>query len=724
MNEHLQQKLASKKNEPQKLFAEAFGVDDKDMDLTPYFVMWSREVVSVHRHKAESLLLASSCGLQHSMNVLDRHSHAKQLLTSSWDGPEAQLSRLSYTLDTLIKHWDPTIHVPVSRPPKQHDMQDDDGLLPTPGTNRWNETVHIFEEWTRTGAAMSSLQAEALFVLKLRFFSAWLRAVTCGRQAQGQAFMGVRRDVQATTRVKARSRQTARSFVARLVRTAHQKVLRNAWDEWSAMVILRRIVLDYRATEEARLKGRLRCLSQRAHATATRFFLSERDSNLRVVVTRWANMASVSRSETTAQSILQQAAQQAAQKAAMVKASAGTMRSRFSLLLFERDSSSWKDQAFRDWAMLVLHKLHMRRKQRDLSCTLSQRDQALLKTVFTVFASRSYLVMARRVTLRMSFHTTDLLSGEGLLQLVNLVFSTWTAEVRVNQAVTMPHKAQALADRTKDVHKKRTISFMQEMLVSDLQNLVHLALKRWSIIAENSRHHNSINSQKAELETARANFEAQQTKLAQQQGKLVKAKAAALFGVAYGKPRQQAALLAWFTFTQEAVLGRKAEAMRAQQKPRGRSCSQWLQFSIECVLVQRGRLLLPEVLCAWQRSTLHFRSSRERLRKTALLIGNGVVACGSWNLAVHIILAWRQAAMAAAVERTTTKLHSAMVLLQALSRAFFAALRHWEGRAASLPSSSTETANGATAAAAAAATATGGSVTEPLPSPLRPIDRN
>merc|ERR1712008_514056 len=78
-------------------------------------------------------------------------------------------------------------------------------------------------------------------------------------------------------------------------------------------------------------------------------------------------------------------------------------------------------------------------------------------------------------------------------------------------------------------------------------------------------------------------------------------------------------------------------------------------------------------------------------------------ACGNWNLIVHVLLAWRQAAMAATVESTKARLQSAFVLLQTLSRAFFAALRYWEGRATSLPSSSTDMTTGAAAAAAARA---------------------
>merc|ERR1712008_308535 len=78
-------------------------------------------------------------------------------------------------------------------------------------------------------------------------------------------------------------------------------------------------------------------------------------------------------------------------------------------------------------------------------------------------------------------------------------------------------------------------------------------------------------------------------------------------------------------------------------------------------------------------------------------------ACGNWNLIVHVLLAWRQAAMAATVESTKARLQSAFVLLQTLSRAFFAALRYWEGRATSLPSSSTDMTTGAAAAASAAA---------------------
>jgi len=281
--------------------------------------------------------------------------------------------------------------------------------------------------------------------------------------------------------------------------------------------------------------------------------------------------------------------------------------------------------------------------------------------------------MARRVALRTSLRASDSITEQGLSQLAMLLFCAWVAELRATRIGAMRLEARKLAEDTAAAHKKRVFASMKGLMVADVRSLTHLALNEWLIVAGQSR----MNSQMSKLEAAKI-------KLAMQKDKLVRAKAAAFFGHAHSKPMHKAVFLAWVAITEEAVLAQKAMANEMPQQHETRECalSQWLQFLIECGVVERGRLLLPEVLGAWQRSTWNFLGSRERLRKTALHIGHGVIACGEWNLAVHVILAWRQAAMTTAVDRMNTRLQSALVLLQALSRAFFAALRHWEGRAA------------------------------------------
>eukprot|EP00419_Tripos_fusus_P082334 CAMPEP_0172944006 /NCGR_PEP_ID=MMETSP1075-20121228/225832_1 /TAXON_ID=2916 /ORGANISM="Ceratium fusus, Strain PA161109" /LENGTH=317 /DNA_ID=CAMNT_0013805433 /DNA_START=179 /DNA_END=1129 /DNA_ORIENTATION=- len=307
-------------------------------------------------------------------------------------------------------------------------------------------------------------------------------------------------------------------------------------------------------------------------------------------------------------------AQAMMQRAMTVKATSTTKQSRLASLLCKRHTSCWKEQVLRDWALQALSRRLVRRKRGQLSCLFSQEDRALLLRTFLILAGRSFRVMARRVALRTSFRTSDSITQQGMSQLAMLLFCTWAAELRANRAEAARLKARELADHRAALYKKRVLGCMQELMGADVPSLARLALNEWLTVAQKSR-----------MKEKMAKLEAATTRQTVQQDKLVRAKAAAFFGRAHGKLMHKAVFLAWVTITQEAVVTQKTTAIEnpPQHQPCKRALSQWLQFSIDCVAVERGRLLLPEVLGAWQRSTWHVRGLHVRLRKTALHIGNG-----------------------------------------------------------------------------------------------------
>lgn len=203
------------------------------------FQRWRLQVQNDRRVLAEQVLLADAGRLRREMASVGRSASAKELLSHSLSGPEAQLGRLDVVVDQLIGQMNVPSRLSGSRRLAQSDAASSagsGGASPaSPASSRRQHVLH--EALLGLGSlleaqkAASTLRSDIHFVLCLRCLSAWMRFVAEERLGRREADLGARRSEQ-----RWKLRQKAHGLGSQMAKVSSTSRLRDAFRLWEEVL--------------------------------------------------------------------------------------------------------------------------------------------------------------------------------------------------------------------------------------------------------------------------------------------------------------------------------------------------------------------------------------------------------------------------------------------------------------------------------------------------------
>jgi len=660
------------------------------------------------------MILGDAGRMRRDMESLTRQSSVKDLLTSSWEGPEAQLSRLSNVVDNLLGQLDVQRSAPhVARAGLRDALKaaetaalggSTDSEAAQRGGHLFNKALHGFEALVQAKQAAQKLQGDIDFVLGLRCFSGWLRVVDDARHARGEADLGARRALHVEL-----SHRRALSLGGHLGNVAKQRLMKDALMEWATLPLLAKAVrTGYRTQSEkdnyAATVVKVRSLAKSAaYRQAYMLNKSGWDMVLHKIINCWSFFASgVGREARLAEAAEQAEAarERAKSKWSNIASSAGAAGAKAANTALVRE-------VFWDWTSQVRETSFAKSKASMVITALADDNQGVMRRAFQALSQKcmagSTKKKARQTGLNGALRAAEFVRDCGTTALGLITLRMWLAMVKLK-------KLQLLRHGLKD----RLSFFAGYMDEASSEVVLGMAMTRW-FEAMMLRKQNEA---RAEAHYAEVSFK-ENLQVSKERVKRWRIKCGQQVAKSLDLPLVWVSFMAWTIFMKKA----KEEAIAASEflkRQRNRELDAHIQrFQTETkpklvrrimdVIWAHSAKTLPEVFATWRHLWIQQRLSHKNvawymhrktlgnlartieawkaacirgwLRVVGYRLGQAVARWGDDGVSRRLLLSWRAMCLARHGEISAKRVLAAHRIAGLVARVRQPVLRHWHQQA-------------------------------------------
>jgi len=673
------------------------------------FWHWSNDVQWRRRQHTEAFLWGQTNCVRQEIELVGRQTCAKDWLLSSFEGPEAQLSRLSCIVEGIrteldVKTNNPIVASAVHRAAAKN-------------TETWQDTLKAFESLAQARRVVEKLQSDIGFVLQVRSFSGWLRATSDARIERGQASIAVRSEVLAEMTQEITAKRLSYHFGVQ-----KEALSRESFTLWVALTTIQRSIRQGQAVvhlqEEKVFNEKLTILRIECYEASRKVAVKVMKNcallDLTTIVRLWFIEMREAKSQRVVDDLLERARRttQAADAAhlafrilagnnGMVKAREQNFRNVFAC--WHKEAHSQK-----------LRRHHLRRRD----TILSQRDawatNQFHKHVHMMTARWRHFARSRRIALKNSKNNEAFVNGTASMSLLSTCFTSWSVEVRSK-------KAEAKTRRLSELSSSQSIRMMHQadqatQFVQRVQKMsgMRRSFEAWVESMLGERRNMAATAQASQMDSF-----SQHVELVKNNARKYQLRAGSRFYEAFRGWILKVSIAEWAIASREASRIHQAAShwLHRKKQPSTKPIDEFQLVSahgrvkrltlrivdahvhyalLQCFVALRcfkcslrfgrhsvtryfektWRYRIAEALAAWR-----LASVRYNVRQSAVRLGESAVLWSDISHATRALISWRGASQSRSAQKKLERFALVHTLSKLVLRGPRAALRQWENNA-------------------------------------------